>query len=40
MSIERHVVEVEGRSIGGGRFAVIAGPCTVESREGLLEAAE
>jgi len=40
MSIERHVVEVEGRSIGGDRFAVIAGPCTVESREGLLEAAE
>jgi len=40
MSIERHVVEVEGRSIGGGGFAVIAGPCTVESREGLLEAAE
>ncbi|MDQ3587230.1 MAG: 3-deoxy-7-phosphoheptulonate synthase [Actinomycetota bacterium] len=40
MDIQRHVVEVEGRTIGGDRFAVIAGPCTVESRESLLEAAE
>ena len=36
---ERTVVEVEGREIGGGRFATIAGPCTVESRETLLETA-
>jgi 3-deoxy-7-phosphoheptulonate synthase len=25
--------------LGDGRFAIIAGPCTVESRDGLLEAA-
>jgi 3-deoxy-7-phosphoheptulonate synthase len=33
------VIEVGGRSIGGEGFATIAGPCTVESRESLLEAA-
>src|SRR5215204_1799520 len=33
-------VEAGGQSIGGGRFAVIAGPCTVESRESLLETAD
>ena len=32
-------VQVGGQSIGGGHFAVIAGPCTVESRESLLETA-
>ncbi len=31
--MDRREVEVEGQSIGGERFAVIAGPCTVESRE-------
>ncbi|SEH15278.1 3-deoxy-7-phosphoheptulonate synthase [Thermoleophilum album] len=36
---EPTVVEVEGRRIGGDHFAVIAGPCTVESRETMLEAA-
>src|ERR687896_865911 len=36
---DRTVVEVEGRKIGGDSFATIAGPCTVESREVLLEAA-
>src|SRR3712207_6407654 len=29
---ERTVVEVDGRRVGGGHFAMIAGPCTVESR--------
>jgi 3-deoxy-7-phosphoheptulonate synthase len=34
------VVEVGGRSVGGGEtFALIAGPCTVESREQTLEVA-
>jgi 3-deoxy-7-phosphoheptulonate synthase len=36
---ERTVVEIAGRSIGGGSFALIAGPCTVESREQTLETA-
>jgi 3-deoxy-7-phosphoheptulonate synthase len=36
---ERTVVEVDGRKIGGPYFATIAGPCTVESREVMLEAA-
>jgi 3-deoxy-7-phosphoheptulonate synthase len=36
---ERTVVDVDGRKIGGSRFATIAGPCTVESREVMLESA-
>src|SRR5687767_8912831 len=36
---ERTVVDVDGRKIGGEHFATIAGPCTVESREVLMEAA-
>jgi 3-deoxy-7-phosphoheptulonate synthase len=36
---ERTVVEVDGRKIGGDHFATIAGPCTVESREVMLESA-
>src|ERR671923_3067418 len=36
---ERTVLEIDGRRIGGEHFATIAGPCTVESREGLLDAA-
>jgi 3-deoxy-7-phosphoheptulonate synthase len=36
---ERSVVEVEGRKVGGEHFALIAGPCTVESREQTLEVA-
>jgi 3-deoxy-7-phosphoheptulonate synthase len=34
------VVEVRGARIGGGSFAVVAGPCAVESREQLFRAAE
>jgi 3-deoxy-7-phosphoheptulonate synthase len=33
------VIEIEGRKIGGEHFALIAGPCTVESREQTLETA-
>jgi 3-deoxy-7-phosphoheptulonate synthase len=33
------VLEIAGRTIGGPSFAVIAGPCAVESREQLLETA-
>src|ERR671936_2986627 len=29
---ESTIVEVDGRSVGGSHFALIAGPCTVESR--------
>jgi 3-deoxy-7-phosphoheptulonate synthase len=36
---ERTVVEVDGRKVGGPYFTTIAGPCTVESREVLLDAA-
>ncbi len=34
---ERTVLEIDGRKVGGGNFALMAGPCTVESREQLLE---
>jgi len=37
---ERTVLDIQGRKIGGGHFALIAGPCTVESREQLLETAD
>ncbi len=37
---ERTVLEIEGRKIGGEHFALIAGPCTVESREQLLQTAD
>jgi 3-deoxy-7-phosphoheptulonate synthase len=36
---EPSVFEIGGRKIGGDHFALIAGPCTVESREQLLETA-
>ena len=34
------VVTVKGRSIGGGNFGVIAGPCSVESHSQMLEVAQ
>ncbi len=33
------VIEVKGRKIGGGHFAVMAGPCSVESEEQILSVA-
>jgi len=36
---ERTVLDIEGRKIGGENFAMIAGPCTVESREQTLQTA-
>ena len=36
---ERTVVEIDGRRIGGDHFATIAGPCTVESREVMIDVA-
>jgi len=38
--MEPTVVEVNGVAIGGGRLAVIAGPCSVEGREMLLDTAQ
>ena len=37
---ERSVFEIAGRKIGGDHFALIAGPCTVESREQILVSAD
>jgi 3-deoxy-7-phosphoheptulonate synthase len=34
------VLDIGGRKIGGQNFALIAGPCTVESREQTLETAQ
>jgi 3-deoxy-7-phosphoheptulonate synthase len=36
---ERTVLDIEGRKLGGGNFALIAGPCAVESREQTLQTA-
>jgi 3-deoxy-7-phosphoheptulonate synthase len=36
---ERTVIEIDGRRIGGEHFSMIAGPCTVESRDQLLTTA-
>jgi 3-deoxy-7-phosphoheptulonate synthase len=36
---ERTVVDVDGRKVGGSHFATIAGPCTVESHDVMMESA-
>ena len=36
---ERTVLDIGGRKVGGEHFALIAGPCTVESREQTLQTA-
>jgi 3-deoxy-7-phosphoheptulonate synthase len=36
---ERTVLDIGGRKVGGDNFALIAGPCTVETREQTLETA-
>lgn len=36
---ERSVLEIGGRKVGGDNFTLIAGPCTVESREQTLAVA-
>jgi 3-deoxy-7-phosphoheptulonate synthase len=35
----RTVLDIDGRKVGGENFALIAGPCTVESREQMLDTA-
>ena len=37
---EDSIVDIDGVKIGGGQLGVMAGPCAVESREQLLEAAK
>jgi len=37
---EDTVVDINGVKIGGGNFAIIAGPCSVESREQIIEVAK
>src|SRR3984893_14970920 len=36
---QRTVLDIAGRKVGGENFAMIAGPCTVESRDSLLQRA-
>lgn len=36
----RSIFDLGGRQVGGDRFAVIAGPCTVESRDQVLRSAD
>jgi 3-deoxy-7-phosphoheptulonate synthase len=36
----RSVLDIGGRAVGGDHFALIAGPCTVESREQVIDAAD
>ena len=36
---EHSVLEIDGRLVGGEHFAMIAGPCTVESRDQTLDTA-
>ena len=37
---EKSAIKVNGCSIGGQKFVVIAGPCSVESEDQILETAE
>ena len=37
---ETSIFDIAGRKIGGGNFAVIAGPCSVENEEQILSIAE
>src|SRR3954466_7055891 len=36
---QHSVLDIDGRKVGGPNFMTIAGPCTVESRETMLDAA-
>src|SRR5919206_879380 len=37
---ERSVFEIGGRKVGGEHFALIAGPCTIETRDQALSTAD
>jgi 3-deoxy-7-phosphoheptulonate synthase len=38
--LERTIVDVKGVKFGGNQIVVVAGPCSIESREQILESAE
>ena len=40
MHPEDTIVDICGRKIGGGHFQVIAGPCSIETKEQIIEVAE
>ena len=40
MHPEDSIIDIGGRKIGGGNFQVIAGPCSIESREQITEVAQ
>ncbi|MGI6206158.1 MAG: 3-deoxy-7-phosphoheptulonate synthase [Anaerovoracaceae bacterium] len=40
MHPEDTVIDINGRKIGGGHFQVIAGPCSVETKEQIIEVAQ
>jgi len=40
MHPEDTIIDVCGRKIGGGHFQVIAGPCSIETKEQIIEVAE
>lgn len=40
MHPEDSILDIGGRKIGGGNFQVIAGPCSIESREQITEVAQ
>jgi 3-deoxy-7-phosphoheptulonate synthase len=40
MTNPRKILEIDGRMVGGNNFTLIAGPCTVESREQTFEVAD
>ena len=37
MHPEDTVIEIAGRKVGGGHFQVIAGPCSIEAKEQMVE---
>ena len=40
MHPEDTVIDIKGRKIGGGHFQVIAGPCSIESKDQIIEVAQ
>lgn len=40
MHMDDTIVDIAGRKIGGGHFGVIAGPCSVESKEQIIMVAD
>ncbi len=40
MHPEDTIIDIKGKKIGGGHFQVIAGPCSIESKEQIVEVAQ